>query len=147
MEENSGVTFHEAQVAQARLWLGTPFPGEESQEKVVIKTPQPSGEGLVVTSDTKTESQDVPLPKDEGEAREIIRTFEYGASEVRGDEDVSDTVAQHLLRDETSLLDEKWLGTEEEELDWYILIFICYAVTDSVILAMCPSCCISIRRL
>ena len=54
----------------------------------------------------------------EARAREIIKKFERGAENVRGDEEVSDTVSQHMLEDKTGLFDEKWLGTPEEELSW-----------------------------
>jgi len=29
---------------------------------------------------------------------------------IRGDEEVADTVSQHMLNDKTGLMDEKWLG-------------------------------------
>ena len=53
------------------------------------------------------------LPRDAHAAVGIIEQFESGAQGLRGDEDVSDNVAQYMLTDRTNLLDEKWLGTEE----------------------------------
>ncbi|KAI5116806.1 hypothetical protein M0805_009483 [Coniferiporia weirii] len=120
MEQNSGVSFHEAQVALARQWIGTPFPDVPTQDKVFIQVPKPSGEGVVVTDDTEVKSEEVPLPRTVDDARRIIERFESGANNLRGDEDVADTVSQHMLNDRTSLLEEKWLGTEQEELDCYV---------------------------
>lgn len=114
MEQNSGVKFHEAQVALARKWIGNPSDGVKTQLKAYIKKPDPTGEGVVVQN-TKTQMEEVPFPATEEEAQQIIDKFEHGADSVRGDAEVADTVVQHMLRDQTSLLEEKWLGTEEEE--------------------------------
>lgn len=57
------------------------------------------------------------IPESEDAARQLIERFEAAARGVRGDEDVADNVVQHMLNDKTGLLDEKWLGTEQEELD------------------------------
>ncbi|KAJ3834088.1 phospholipase D [Lentinula raphanica] len=135
IEERSGVTFHEAQVALARLWLGKEGVGG----KVSIKIPEESKQGLEGGSlqgegedgngkdkEKKTREEPVLVPETEGEARDIIRRFEQAAKEIRGDENVSDNIAQHMLMDKTGLEDEAWLGTEQEELDAYIseLIYI-----------------------
>ncbi|TDL24340.1 phospholipase D/nuclease [Rickenella mellea] len=117
MEQNSGVSFHQAQVAISREWVGNVQPGEWAPDKVNIKVPKPTGEGVVV-SETKSEA--VPLPKTVEEAKSIVERFELGAQGIRGDEEVADTVSQHMLSDKTSLLDEKWLGTEEEERNAYV---------------------------
>ena len=61
----------------------------------------------------KTEA--VTLPETVDDAREVVSRFEQGAREVRGDEDVADTVGQHRFEDRTELAEEKWLGSEEEE--------------------------------
>jgi len=39
---------------------------------------------------------------------------------LRKDEKVADNVGQHALLDETTLLDEEWLGTADEERDSYV---------------------------
>jgi len=62
------------------------------------------------------------MPESEEIAEETLRKFEDAARNIRGDEDVSDNVVQHMLMDKTSLEDEKWLGTEEEELNAYVMI-------------------------
>ncbi|KAL5521881.1 hypothetical protein ACEPAF_1725 [Sanghuangporus sanghuang] len=120
MEQRSGVSFYQAQVALARLWIGNGGPGEEKIEKVQIKKIEPTGEGVVVSDDTKTEIEEVPLPQSEEEAKEIIERFERGAQDLRADDEVADTVSQHLLEDRTGLKEEKWLGTEEEELNCFV---------------------------
>lgn len=119
MENNSGLKFGEAQVALARQWIGTPIEGAESQTKVAIKGVDDSTgtDAPAVSGDAKVKTEEVPLPQSEEEARQIIERFEHGADGIRGDEDVADTVSQHALQDRTSLWDEKWLGTEEEELN------------------------------
>ena len=117
MEERSGVKFHEAQVALARQWIGTPIAGAETQTKVAIKSADQSDAAPTVSGDTKVKTQEIDLPPSAEVARHIIGTFERGAEGLRGDEDVADSVSQHALMDTTSLWDEKWLGTEEEELN------------------------------
>lgn len=52
------------------------------------------------------------------EAKQVVRKFERSAG--RSDDDVSDSLAQHLLADTTGLLDEQWLGSEEEERAWCV---------------------------
>ena len=118
MEENSGVKFHEAQVALARQWVGVQSnAGEDPIKEVFIKMPQATTEGIVQTKATDTKTEKVPLPASDEEARQKIEAFEAGADSIRSDEEVADTVSQHMMSDKTSLLEEKWLGTEEEEKD------------------------------
>ncbi|KAG6828047.1 hypothetical protein H0H92_009547 [Tricholoma furcatifolium] len=118
MEANSGVTFHQAQVALARQWIG--MDPENTQTEVTLSIPEPTKEGLVLSDKTPTRTETVPIPQSTEEARAIVERFESGALGIRGDEDVSDTVAQHMLCDRTSLQEELWLGTEEEELEAYV---------------------------
>ncbi|KDN33847.1 hypothetical protein RSAG8_13066, partial [Rhizoctonia solani AG-8 WAC10335] len=121
MERNSGVTYHEAQVAQARLWVGDD--GYWHQETIQIHGPQPDfGTDLSETATTGKEAQTiveaVAFPHSSQEAAETVRRFESGAT--RGDLGVADSVAQHALADRTELKDEKWYGTEQEERDSYV---------------------------
>jgi phospholipase D1/2 len=118
MEANSGVKFHEAQIALAREWIGDQADagGVDPITEVYIKIPQPSIEGIVETR-TGDKVEKVKLPASEEEARELIARFEHGADNIRGDEEVADTVSQHMLNDKTGLMDEKWLGTDAEERD------------------------------
>ncbi|KAH7921001.1 phospholipase D/nuclease [Leucogyrophana mollusca] len=120
MEENSGVMFHEAQIALARQWVGQNYMGQDAPRDVYVKIPQETQEGVVVSEATPTKKEKVPLPATYEQAKDIIERFEQGADDIRGDEDVADTVSQHMLQDRTNLLDEKWLGTEEEERDSYV---------------------------
>jgi phospholipase D1/2 len=120
MEKNSGVKFHQAQIAQARLWIG-----DDSfwhQEKVQIKAPlpdtglDPTGMGVTEkTKDAQKTVEEVDMPKTTQEASEIVARFQNGAT--REDEGVADNVGQHALTDRTRLGDEKWYGTEQEERD------------------------------
>lgn len=118
IEQNSGVTFHEAQVALARQWIGQD--PQSTQKEVTLTLPSVTGEGIVVSGKTAARTVTVPIPESEELARATVARFERGADGLRGDEPVSDTVAQHMLSDRTSLLQEKWLGTPEEEHNAYI---------------------------
>ncbi|KIP04639.1 hypothetical protein PHLGIDRAFT_75578, partial [Phlebiopsis gigantea 11061_1 CR5-6] len=121
MEENSGVKFQQAMVALARQWVGqdndTPQP-----ENVTIVLPDETQAGTTGVEGKKDalKTETYPLPRSVDEARELIERFEHGADGLRSDEPVADNVVQHMLHDRTSLLDEKWLGTEEEELNAYV---------------------------
>ncbi|KAG5341907.1 hypothetical protein C0989_007067 [Termitomyces sp. Mn162] len=118
MEQNSGVKFHEAQVALARQWIGQE--SASNQKEVTLAMPEPTTEGIIQSEKTPVKTETVPIPQSFEEARDIVRRFESGAEGLRGDQEVSDTVAQHMLCDRTELPDEKWLGTEEEELNAYV---------------------------
>ncbi|KAF9076259.1 hypothetical protein BDP27DRAFT_1398485 [Rhodocollybia butyracea] len=115
IQEQSGTSFHQAQVALARQWLGDSGPA-----KVTIKSPEVSKEGVVITEKTPVKEEAIDVPATEEEAREIIAKYERAAEAVRGDEKVADNVVQHMLEDKTDLLQEKWLGSEQEELDAYV---------------------------
>ncbi|EGN97561.1 hypothetical protein SERLA73DRAFT_169861 [Serpula lacrymans var. lacrymans S7.3] len=120
MEQNSGVTFHEAQIALARQWIGNTYQGEDAPKEVLVKVPQETEEGLVVSEQTDIHKEKVPMPASYDAAVNVIERFESGADDIRGDEEVADTVGQHMLQDATELWDERWLGTEEEERNSYI---------------------------
>lgn len=112
MEANSGVKFLQAQVALARQWLAGDTLTQQKEVAVVI--PQETKEAIVVQKPSE-KVENIPIPSSEDEARNLIARFESGAP--REDSGVSDSVSSHVLRDKTSLLDEKWYGTEQEELD------------------------------
>ncbi|KAF8622038.1 hypothetical protein AX15_007323 [Amanita polypyramis BW_CC] len=114
-EENSGVKFLQAQVALARQWLAGDTLTNQKELTVII--PQETQEAIVVEK-TPLKTENIAIPESETMARETIERFEQGAP--RPDVLVSDSIASHVLRDETSLLDEQWLGTEEEELNSYV---------------------------
>ncbi|KAG1859113.1 hypothetical protein C8R48DRAFT_774924 [Suillus tomentosus] len=52
MEENSGVSFYEAQVTLARQWEGTRTTAGDTPKEMFIRVPQPAQEGMVL-SETK----------------------------------------------------------------------------------------------
>ena len=143
MEQRSGVSFHEAQVALAREWMGDMSDGVWHQQTVAIKMPSPSETGGGLTqaevggggprarlaqrnANTAGELQEVPFPPSEDIAHEIVKRFEHGADGLRGDEAVSDSVAQHVLGDTTRLEDEQWLGTQEEERFACVCHLVCF---------------------
>lgn len=119
MEENSGVKFQQAVVALGRQWVGNDLDNEGTwqPDSVSMVLPADNSNIGVGVEGTKVErkTETYPLPKTVDEARQIIERFEHGADELRSDENVADNVVQHMLRDSTNLLDEKWAGTEEEE--------------------------------
>ena len=122
MEENSGVKFQQAMVALAREWVGAPD-GAPQPENVTIVLPdeaRPAADAAVEGAKSAVKTETVPLPASVDEARALIERFEHGADGLRSDEPVADNVVQHMLHDRTSLLDEKWLGTEEEERFVYV---------------------------
>lgn len=94
-----------------------------------MRIAQETTEGIIHSDKTPPEVHEFPIPETEEQAEEVIKRFEEAAKGVRGDEDVSDNVAQHMLNDRTGLLDEKWLGSEEEELNAYGL-FDCLKIAD-----------------
>ncbi|KAJ3482521.1 hypothetical protein NLI96_g6930 [Meripilus lineatus] len=129
IEENSGIKFNEAMVALARQWIGESRPVDPTQVTVVLPSETPATDPILASGTAKDKSgkkKDEPktetfaLPATVENAREIIATFESGASDLRSDEPVSDNVVQHMLSDKTGLLDETWLGTEEEERNAYV---------------------------
>ncbi|KAF7797283.1 hypothetical protein EIP86_008478 [Pleurotus ostreatoroseus] len=134
MEQNSDVKFPQAQVALARQWVGEAFStatSNDSSETNLNADPLSTVSIVVpVESDATTASiegaknplktMDFQLPATVKEARDIIVQFEHGAEGLRGDEDVSDNVNQHRMLDRTTLAEEKWLGTEEEERNAYV---------------------------
>ena len=128
MEENSGVKFQEAMVALARQWVGQESePAQPQTVSIVLPdellSPRPGDvnvAGATGATGGALKTETYPLPQSVDEARAVIARFERGADGLRSDEDVADNVVQHMLADRTSLLDEKWLGTPEEERNAYV---------------------------
>jgi phospholipase D1/2 len=146
VEELSGVSFYQAQVALARLWVGDP--SLVDQKEVSLRVVEPTSEGLLISDKSNPKIETVPIPESEEQARETIERFEQAARQIRSDENVADSVAQHMLRDLTSLVDEQWEGTEEEELQSSVSFLLLWALlTENRDEAMYPSCFISIANL
>ncbi|KAI9566570.1 hypothetical protein HD554DRAFT_2025262 [Boletus coccyginus] len=120
MEQISGVSFHEAQIALARQWVGRNFYGKDVPREVYVKVPQEAKVGIAVTEETPVKEDKVPLPESIEAAREVIARFESGAQNLRSDEMVADSVSHHALQGRGSLLNETWMGSEEEELNCYV---------------------------
>lgn len=59
---------------------------------------------------------------DEEAALQTLEMFQHGSYGLQSDKAVSDNVAQHRLNTSSSLSDEPWLGTKEEELDSWVLL-------------------------
>lgn len=119
-EKQSGVLFHEAQIALARSWMGDS--DLRNIPDVLVQKASETKEGITVTDATEQKQERVKVPASSEEAKEIVQKFEDGAKAVRGDQEVSDSVAQHMLHDKTILADEKWLGSEEEERNAWVSI-------------------------
>ncbi|EIW52191.1 phospholipase D/nuclease [Trametes versicolor FP-101664 SS1] len=121
IEERSGIVFHQLHVALARLWVGDRMNPDDPKD---VSVSIPTGKSLVEqsTSGAKPEmkTETYPLPETVEEAQDIVDRWNRAAQEIRSDEDVADNVVQHMLHDRTTLLDEKWLGTEEEERNAYV---------------------------
>ncbi|OJT05426.1 Phospholipase D1 [Trametes pubescens] len=121
IEERSGIPFHQLHVALARLWVGDRVNPDDPKD---VSVSIPTGKSLVEqsTSGAKPEmkTEIYPLPETVEEAQDIVDRWNRAAQEIRSDEDVADNVVQHMLHDRTTLLDEKWLGTEEEERNAYV---------------------------
>jgi phospholipase D1/2 len=122
MEANSGVKFNEAQVALARQWVGDSADPDAPTE-VAIKQPEPTTEGVVLSKKTEVKTEKYQMPRLYSDAVAVIERFESGANALVGrrHDAVADTVGQHALQDETRLADEQWLGTEDEELNSYVI--------------------------
>lgn len=122
VEQRSGVTFHEAQVAQAREWIGDDLQDSTTRELKIFETKGNVGTGLQMEGEAKKNDVKVktlPLPQNREEAKRIVDRFESAAKDALGGTYVSDNVGQHAMRGTGPLSEEGWLGTQEEEHDWY----------------------------
>jgi hypothetical protein len=62
--------------------------------------------------DNAPKSIEIPLPQTYEEALDIIHRFEAAGKD---EEMIKDSVAFHAFRNQGSLLDEKWNGSEDDE--------------------------------
>ncbi|KAI0628314.1 phospholipase D/nuclease [Trametes polyzona] len=121
IEEKSGIPYHQLTVALSRLWVGhRENPDDPKEVSVSIPTGRALAEQSTSGAKPELKTETYPLPESVEEAQEVVDRWIRAAQEVRSDEDVADNVVQHMLHDRTSLLDEKWLGTEEEERNAYV---------------------------
>lgn len=143
-EDASGVKFFDAQVALSRKWVDGDM--LTSQKTVQIKIPKETTEGLVQSDQAGEDIQQLSIPESEEQANETITRFEEGAKSVRRDENVADNVVQHMLQDRTTLAEEEWEGTEEEELNAYVIFTISSTLLRVTSIDTSRSYCISIPR-
>ena len=144
MEEKSGVTVHQAQVALARRWIGDVSNGMWHEDNIKIATgvsgmyERGAGDdmggggsvGLPVNQNNtfrlpftaakeapeKIASAIKPVPvPDEKESEKVVDQFERGKDGLLPPHPIADSVAHHALGNSKGLVDEKWLGTAEEE--------------------------------
>lgn len=111
IEGKSGVKFHEAQVAFACQYAS------EDTASMAGSVLTLSGPHQLFNDKTPPETETVPIPESETAARQLVEKFENGSEYIGADEEVSDTVTQHRLANNSTLLEERWLGTPEEELN------------------------------
>ncbi len=109
MEQESGVTFHEAQVAESRLHLG-----DHTKTSVVrIKNPVMDANATDEKGKRKpAQIAEVKLPATEQEARDLLHRFH---SKAPRDPEVRDTIASNILEGQPSTATETWHGSEEDE--------------------------------
>jgi len=121
IEERSGIKFHQAMTALARLWVGRDEEANAPKETTVVLptgklVDQPSASGQ--QPELKTETYE--LPQSYEEAQEIVDQWHRAAVSLRTGGDISDNVVQHVMEDRTNLNEEEWLGTPEEEKAAYV---------------------------
>lgn len=125
VEKRSGVTFYEAQVAQAREWIGDGWQDGSARELKIFEVKGNVGVGLQMEGDAKKSDAKVktlPLPQDRQGAKRIVDGFENTAKDVLSGFRVSDNVGQHAMKGAGRLSEEQWFGTEEEERNWYVIV-------------------------
>lgn len=141
VKQKSGVSVYDAQVAQAREWIGDDFLGESIRELKIFEVKGNVGGGLQLEGEAKrndTESKTLRLPQSREEAKNIVDRFENTAKLELGNFRVSDNVGQHAMKvPDTLLEDEEWFGNEQEELDWYAHVFLHHLPIDPVEYQLC----------
>ena len=133
VEKRSGVTFQEAQVAQAREWIGDGWSDGSTRELKIFEAGGNVGGGLQLEGDAKksdAKAKTFPLPQDRQEAKRTVDRFENAAKDSLGGSHNSDTVGQHAMKGTGPLSEEGWFGTEEEERNWCVHFSLCHLRTD-----------------
>lgn len=117
MEKASGVTFHEAQVAAARVFLGKEgYVAKRSKVSIRVADDPRQANANAKDKDGKTKPQviqEVVLPQTVEEAMEILRKFE--AATPKEEIGVKDSIASNLLHDQPSIKDEPWPTQDEAQ--------------------------------
>ena len=121
IEEQSGIKFHQAMSALARMWVGK---GEEQnapkETSVVLPTGKMAEEITASGGKPELKTETYQLPQSYEEAKEIVDRWHEVAVRLRGHGDVSDNVVQHMMHDRTDLREEGWLGSPDEEKAAYV---------------------------
>lgn len=123
VEKRSNVSFHEAQVAQAREWIGDGMQDGTTRELKIFEVQGNVGGGLQMEGDAKksdAKTKTLPLPQNRQEARRIVDRFENAARDALNGSRISDNVGQHAMKGTGPLLEERWFGNEDEERNWYV---------------------------
>jgi len=128
VEKRSGVTFYQAQVAQAREWIGDGWHDGSVRELKIFEAKGNIGGGLQLEGDAKKneeKAKTLPLPQDRQEAKKTVDHFENTAKGVLGGFRVSDNVCHYAMKGAGHLSEEQWFGTEDEERNWYAAPSLC----------------------
>lgn len=128
VEKRSDVTFYQAQVAQAREWIGDGWHDGSVRELKIFEAKGNVGGGLQLEGDAKKneeKAKTLPLPQDRRKAKKTVDHFENTAKGVLGDFRVSDNVCHHAMKGGGHLSEEQWFGTEDEERNWYVAPSLC----------------------
>ncbi|KAH9840894.1 phospholipase D/nuclease [Rhodofomes roseus] len=121
LEEQSGVTFHQAMTALARMWVGRDEEQNAPKETtVVLPTGKMSEEITASGGKPELKTETYTLPQSYEEAKAIVDRWHDTASRLRGGGDISDNVVQHMMHDRTNLTDEGWLGSPDEQKAAYV---------------------------
>ena len=140
VEKRSDVTFQQAQVAQAREWIGDGWSDGSTRELKIFEAKGNIGGGLQMEGDAKKSDAKVktfPLPQDRQEARRTVDRFENAAKDSLGGFQVSDNVGHHAMKGTGTLWEERWLGTEEEERNWFAHLSLRQFQTDPFLCQLC----------
>ena len=111
MEQKSGISFHEAQVAAARIFLGKEgYVSKKATVSIRIADDKnrkddekEKGKGI----------QEVSLPQTTEEAMEILKKFE--AATPPQDGSVRDSIAANVLHGQKPIKDEPWPTQDEAQ--------------------------------
>ncbi|KAH9929263.1 phospholipase D [Fomitopsis serialis] len=121
LEQQSGITFHQAMTALARMWVGRDEEHNAPKETTVVLPTGKLAEEITASGgkpELKTETYQ--LPQSYEEAKDIVDRWHDTAIRLRGGGDISDNVVQHMMHDRTDLKEEGWLGTPDEEKAAYV---------------------------
>ena len=127
------MTFQEAQVAQAREWIGDGWSDGSTRELKIFEAGGNVGGGLQMEGDAKksdAKAKTFPLPQNRHEAKRIVDRFENAAKDSLSGVPISDNVGHHAMKGTGPLTEERWLGTEEEELNWCAHLSLCNLRAD-----------------